>query len=638
MFKSIHLNALLLITLFYSSQSLYSQESEITPLLKLAELYFDNLDENDHKLIYCAEYGNSENFNKQVINVSLLKWLCTNKDAIELVNNNGIHINNGELFESLDLSFSSIPFQIRIEISRIYNELYLYHTSLPFLSLRGSKTMSIRADKINVKGSLFLDNGFLANGIISLYGAFIGGNLDFGNANVLNKNGVAILADHIKINGSLFFHNKFKAEGEVRFPLAAIGGQINGNSASIINKSKNTIYADGIEVNGGVFLNNGFKSEGIVKFRGSKIGDNFDCENGEFNNTIENYYESDYITMITMSSNTNALDLENAKITGSVYLRNGFKSEGEINLLGAIINGGLDCENATILNKNGRVIDAENAIINGHVFFRKRFYAGGLINFLNASLGSLVITDITATETIMIDLRSCKLGILWDDPLHWQGDISLFLNGFEYDHIDERSPLIANERIEWLNRQPGDQYLPQPYEQLASVLHKDGYEEVAKQIQIEKARKKLIQEKDTPFYEYIWEYFSYWIIGSGYRPFFALFYVIGFIIIGWFIYLIAICCKCLENRSIEFDHKHSKQNGSSNIYTVFKYMNLLIHVFIYSIDVFIPLINLHQEDKWILKSNSWLGLLFTVFFWVQIAAGWLLTTFFVAGISGLVRI
>ena len=54
--------------------------------------------------------------------------------------------------------------------------------------------------------------------------------------------------------------------------------------------------------------------------------------------------------------------------------------------------------------------------------------------------------------------------------------------------------------------------------------------------------------------------------------------------------------------------------------------------FIYSLDAFVPLINLHQEQFRFPK-----GRLLRSYLWIHIACGWVLTTLLVVGLTGLVR-
>ena len=71
---------------------------------------------------------------------------------------------------------------------------------------------------------------------------------------------------------------------------------------------------------------------------------------------------------------------------------------------------------------------------------------------------------------------------------------------------------------------------------------------------------------------------------------------------------------------------------------------------VYSIDVFVPLVDLHQQKYWLPNASRGDELpIFKVFklptsgwwlrsyLWVQIAVGWLLTTLLALGLSGLIR-
>jgi len=70
---------------------------------------------------------------------------------------------------------------------------------------------------------------------------------------------------------------------------------------------------------------------------------------------------------------------------------------------------------------------------------------------------------------------------------------------------------------------------------------------------------------------------------------------------------------------------------------------------VYSIDSFVPLVDLHQAKYWLPNPNcspelsrcQWLGSCFVSFLrlylWVHIAMGWILTTLLVVGLTGLVR-
>lgn len=70
---------------------------------------------------------------------------------------------------------------------------------------------------------------------------------------------------------------------------------------------------------------------------------------------------------------------------------------------------------------------------------------------------------------------------------------------------------------------------------------------------------------------------------------------------------------------------------------------------LYSLDVFLPFVNLHQEHYWwpdatVTGECALLGRDITIrgwalryYLWLQIIAGWLLSAIFVAGVTGLIR-
>lgn len=71
---------------------------------------------------------------------------------------------------------------------------------------------------------------------------------------------------------------------------------------------------------------------------------------------------------------------------------------------------------------------------------------------------------------------------------------------------------------------------------------------------------------------------------------------------------------------------------------------------VYSLDVFIPLVDLHQENYWLPNaklgdrlfqsepfSTLTSGRLLCIYMWFHILVGWILTTLLFVGLSGLVR-
>ena len=57
----------------------------------------------------------------------------------------------------------------------------------------------------------------------------------------------------------------------------------------------------------------------------------------------------------------------------------------------------------------------------------------------------------------------------------------------------------------------------------------------------------------------------------------------------------------------------------------------------YSIDVFLPIVDFYQEGAWRPDTAAFWGQLVRYYLWLHITLGWVLTTLWVAGLSGLVK-
>src|SRR6266513_1485396 len=82
-----------------------------------------------------------------------------------------------------------------------------------------------------------------------------------------------------------------------------------------------------------------------------------------------------------------SLNAHRAKVRGGVLLRNGFKAEGEVRLVGATIDGDLDCNGAQFSNPNGIALFVDAAKIDGSIFLPGGFKAAGQVGVMGATIG-----------------------------------------------------------------------------------------------------------------------------------------------------------------------------------------------------------------------------------------------------------
>ncbi|WP_127105493.1 hypothetical protein [Pararhodobacter zhoushanensis] len=81
------------------------------------------------------------------------------------------------------------------------------------------------------------------------------------------------------------------------------------------------------------------------------------------------------------------LNAQGARVTGDVFLRDGFEAEGTVSFSGAVIGGQLDCSGSKFCNPEGDAFSAQGAQVTGDVFLRDGFEAEGAVSLLGAVIG-----------------------------------------------------------------------------------------------------------------------------------------------------------------------------------------------------------------------------------------------------------
>lgn len=324
-----------------------------------------------------------------------------------------------------------------------------------------------------------------------------------------------------------------------------------------------------------------------------------------------------------------------------------------MNLIRASIGGNLRCQEGQFLNGEGDALYAESATIGGSVFLGGKsndspFQAKGTISFLSAKIDDqfeLESIERKDSQSMTLDLRFAKVNAFSfsdrDAEKSWIKQIKkggLYLNGFVYSTINVTNDAIKDkDLLKWLrlqiqegsDSQSENGFVVQPYEQLAAVLKANGHQEAATKVLIAKEDDRR-RYGDLTVWGKVWNWCLGVTIAHGYRPQRALLYSGVMILLGWGVFY--------RNQSLM-----TETNVQHKSYAVFNPL-------VYSIDTFTPIIDLHQQKMWLpdaskgkerqilflpFKRRS--GDLLRRYFWAQIIAGWVLTTLWVAGFTGLVR-
>ncbi|MEM7507498.1 MAG: hypothetical protein AAF415_12210 [Pseudomonadota bacterium] len=139
------------------------------------------------------------------------------------------------------------------------------------------------------------------------------------------------------------------------------------------------------------------------------------------------------------------------------------------------------------------------------------------------------------------------------------------------------------------------------------------------------------------------------LIGFGYRPLWAVGWSVAFILAGAVIFSDAHRDRAMvPNNPVLLKSEWSAalkevKNGETKTpYGLFLEKVPDCQPFdplVYSIDTFVPLVNLHQEPHWIPqvagKADAWPWT--RLYLWLRIAMGWVITALFAASLTGLVK-
>ena len=415
-----------------------------------------------------------------------------------------------------------------------------------------------------------------------------------------------------------------------------------------------------------------FSASGLVSFRYAKIrGGEANFAGGHFHYSERAAEDFEKITKL-------ALNLSSAEVDGDVNTCCGFESQGCTNIAESTIGGALFCHGARFINPGNLALVANTSDIKEAVCLgpllpiypaSMRFESDGVVSFGNARVsgpffvdhakfggkateghgflagglpvhGPLLWVDVSLENGAFLALDGSNVASLFDEEHSWPEPGELLIDGFSYGALEgfsvffpgRKSPADASSRLRWLALQPG--FHLQPYRQLAKVLRESGDEPGAIRV--------LIAAEDERYRQYGWAGamlggFLKKTIGYGHRPLLTVFWMLGVIVVGWVI--VAVGKRAGVMRPTWPENPPATEETD--------YPEL--HPLLYSLDVFLPFVNLHQEryfwpngkasgDYVILGRKLGVrGSVVQYYLWLQIMSGWLLSAVFIAGVTGLIR-
>jgi hypothetical protein len=245
---------------------------------------------------------------------------------------------------------------------------------------------ALHAAGISIGQNLHIYEGFVAAGAICLTDADITGNADIlGTRLGVNAVGSSLAGTGMKVGGGMVLGNGLTAAGAVELRGAKVAGNFAFEGDSRLdgaNAEGNSLQADALKVRGNFFVRGSFTSTGAIHLVDAEIGGNLECRG---------------VHLRGSNLQGNTLNAERITVGSQIFLDQGFRADGGIYLLGARINGNLECRGAQISGgRNGRALYAERMTVGGDLYLdsypdsypgHRNFTADGAVYLLNADIG-----------------------------------------------------------------------------------------------------------------------------------------------------------------------------------------------------------------------------------------------------------
>jgi hypothetical protein len=366
-------------------------------------------------------------------------------------------------------------------------------------------------------------------------------------------------------------------------------------------------------------------------------------------------------------SRTGTIDGDFSTVRGDLDLLLG--RYDSISLFRAEIGGNLDCSASRLVGdpplaaalaainrdvvlddgvETGGVIDLRLARIGQSLSVNHARFIGHGQNGLNAERATIGETlywvNITTTARTELDLSDAHAGSVWDDEKSWPSPGNLYLDGFLYQGF-AGGPTDGIARLRWLRLQPVSlQGQPDPYRQLARVLRDEGREEGAAQVEIAR-EDALTSYGGMGLATRLWRETLRVTIGYGYRPLSALWWILGFVMLGALLFRWGYRAGLITPTEESAYHTFVQSGAPPRHYPPFS-------SFVYSLENFLPVVDLHQGTYWRPNphhhpsnrrrkaewaDNTFSAHLLRCYLWIHILAGWTITPLLFAGLAGLLR-
>jgi hypothetical protein len=496
-----------------------------------------------------------------------------------------------------------------------FTDVYLHGAHVSTLSLKGSKVTGERLDMNGLhadQGLSMAETELAISSYVDLIGAHVGGQLNLNQSKVSG----ALYMNSLRVEQSLVMDNAEFADVNLMYAhvgsLELYGPKVTG-----------TLYMNGLQVDRDLVMDNAEFAR--VDLIGAHVGGKLSLNESKVTGTLYmNGLQVDrnlvmqgrFADVELNGAHMRSLDLNGSKVTGGLEM-SGLQADGglfmrdkaefaKVDLLGARVSIRLSLSGSRVtgtLNMTGLQVDdlfmsdnAEFADVNLNLA-----HVGGQLNLKGSKV------------TGKLDLSNTEIGALYLDSAQWSYGGSLILRdakvgsipaladawapNLDLDRLTYRSVRATDKYEDWLGR--FDHYAPQPYDQLASVVQSQGDSALATQIRYSGRERQRSEAGDGTW---VWLTALKLLIGYGYYPYYAMYWVIGLVLAGAGVLRVS---------------GEGRRNG-------------MPYGLAYSFDKLLPIIQLRKRHSDI-DVQGWPR----YYFYGQKIMGWVLGSFLIAGLAGL---
>jgi hypothetical protein len=561
------------------------------------------------------------------------------------------------------------------------------------LDLRGSsltaphdpERVPLFADGLTVEGNVLLGHRFTADGEIRLNGSRISRNLDCTGATLRCTKRHSLSAAGAVVKGSVYLTQidmeapalpiRFNSIGTIRFDGAEIVGALDLSGGLFTAAPLATdnpladpeeddwyvIRGDGLRVGGDVLFTEECEVYGSVRFINANVGGDFVCQAARFDFPGEEVVVADGInvagtTFVHAGTVTNGL-FRFIQAT----LRQGFRAwhatfDASGNYLGRLDNTRLVAElydiHPALAERRGLCgIYAPRAQVTGSFLWeeietapRDQSEYDFWLYLSGSTVDAVEDHEDSWSKLDRFDVTGCKYATIAmpSNDFGWR----LRLLDKQYAILN-RDTTIGNWLLGWAiflkwarrREEAVRRFKPQPYMQLAKVVREGGHEAAANAILVQLERNRTRYGNLSPLRQMA-RHILDMVLRYGYKKFRPIWILLGWAIVSAIFFEVAYT----RGQIVPSSGEHPR---------------VTFNAMVYAIDTLVPIVDLNQKKNWIVEPLSaqsrwahigapmWCqqadvlcqfpdwgpGLLvfFNTFF------GWAMTTFFAAGISGLLR-